>query len=117
MKKCLSIILIVLFTASFSVAAIYRSTDEDDMQRTRQAVQHIDTGHIKDGAYTLNYFTLVCVDGVKVYTTYSKEHQINTIIIPGRCDGKPEPKQPKPLNVMQPKQPKQSEKGKNGFSW
>jgi len=117
MKKCLSVILIVLFTASFSVAAVYRSTDKDDIKRTRKAVQHIDVGHIKDGAYTLNYFTLVCVDGVKVYTTYSKEHQINTIIIPGRCDGKPEPKQPKqpkPLNVMQPKQPEQR---KIGFSW
>ncbi len=83
-------------------AAIYRSSSEDDIQRGRKAVTFIDMGRIKDGAYQLNYFTLVCVDGVKIYTvTDGGKTGIQSFIIPGRCDGLTEPK-PKPKVIYVP---------------
>ena len=124
MKKYSAVIvLVILFLILLAWmipadAAIYRSSDEDDQTRTRKAVAMIDMGRVKDAAYSLHYFTLVCVDGVKIYTVETSGDSINSFVIPGRCDGQPEPQvKPKVIYIPTPgtPQPKKAPEDKEDF--
>ena len=82
----LVVLLLIVLIAGSAHGAIYRSRDSDDISRRRDAVTYIDMGRVKNNAYQLHYFSLVCVDGVKVLTTENNSN-MQTIIIPGPCDG------------------------------
>ena len=88
MKYLLCFFIILLPINVFGDAGAWRWTDGSK----RRAVEHIDFGQFVVSEDTrLAYFVLACVDGVKVYTTI-KGDNTNSVIIPGRCDGTPEPK-------------------------
>ena len=120
MKKLLLVMFLVLY-ATVAFSAIYRSSTDDDAKRGRRAVTFIDMGHLKDDAFTLEYFSLVCVDGVKIYTITSRTGvSVQSFILPGNCDGtidepKQQLRQPKQL---QPKKKEQPVTNQNGMvSW
>jgi len=110
MLKYILLILILIFSSSFSYAKPGTWRWPDTSQR--EAVEHIDFGEFRiDENSLLASFVLVCVDGIKVYTTY-KNSGINSIIIPGGCDGKPEPDKQYYPPIIQQKEVKQDINGK-----
>jgi len=91
-KLILTSILLLFFSSNVfagSDAGVWRWEDASK----REAVTHIDYGQLRINDTTLLHeYSLVCVDGVKVYTVKFKQ-SISTVIIPGRCDGKLEKKE------------------------
>ncbi len=95
MVKFILLTLILIFS-SITIAA--SSESEPGTWRwtngsEREVVQDIDFGQFRISEDTyLASFIVSCVDGVKVYSTFN-DNGISSIIIPGRCDGKPESKE------------------------
>lgn len=88
------LILGVFLLVQFAHADVRRwNADKEKVQRA--AVERIDMGDFagpegENGkAYGMFHWVLACVDGVKVYTTYSGKNEggVHSIVLPGKCDG------------------------------
>lgn len=91
MSKYLKIMIVLLVAVAFAAPAIADQTYRAKGHDYRVAVTLIDQGQFKDDAFNMNYYTLACVDGVKVHTSLYGEGMAS-VIIPGPCGGKPKPK-------------------------